>query len=568
MGIDVTKDIKVCTDGARPLVAAICKKIGLSKNIDGHIESEQSGRIVTTGKAIAALVMNIVSGKRPLYKVAESFEETDTEKLFGEGVNPRHLTDDLMARALDELYKIGPKKVMTETAMSIIKEYNIPVNSIHADTTSKSLYGDYNDCDEDTINITQGHSKDHRPDLKQILFGLGVTKDKIIVIGDVMNGNTSDKSWNKDILKELRELMKKQGLPDFIYVADSAAVTEGMLEELAGNNDDNPQIMFISRLPGTYGLEDELKQKAIDNSENWEEIGCISAKDGAAQYKVQSFIDNLYGKKYRFIVCYSSQLDQRKAKTLENNLEKEKGSALKVIKKFEHTEFYCKKDAQEAFEIQEKATNLKYHVLTYNIETLENPVKRKKIGRPPKTDVKETQTTYKVHVKLHDNDVSIKEYRERNGMFVLVTNILDTNKMDNEATLKEYKEQSSVENNFRVLKDPAFIDELFLKTPTRVEALAYVILIALMVLTLLERTVRENLKGEKERLIVSGNRKTLNPTGTAIIETLSKIAVILIYNQEKRKWERRCDLNENLKRLVHLAGFDESIYVIDLQKVI
>jgi hypothetical protein len=41
------------------------------------------------------------------------------------------------------MYEIGSKKVMTEVAMSIIKEYNIPVKSIHADTTSKSVYGEY-----------------------------------------------------------------------------------------------------------------------------------------------------------------------------------------------------------------------------------------------------------------------------------------------------------------------------------------------------------------------------------------------------------------------------------------
>lgn len=66
--------------------------------------------------------------------------------------------------------------------------------------------------------------------------------------------------------------------------------------------------------------------------------------------------------------------------------------------------------------------------------------------------------------------------------------------MDNAAVLREYKDQSSVETCFRVLKYPYFIDKLYLKKPHRVEVLAYVMLIALMVFTLLERTVRENLK--------------------------------------------------------------------------
>lgn len=45
-----------------------------------------------------------------------------------------------------------------------------------------------------------------------------------------MDGNTSNKQWNKDILKELRNAMKKYGLSDFIYVAIVPTVTEDMLK--------------------------------------------------------------------------------------------------------------------------------------------------------------------------------------------------------------------------------------------------------------------------------------------------------------------------------------------------
>jgi transposase len=47
--------------------------------------------------------------------------------------------------------------------------------------------------------------------------------------------------------------------------------------------------------------------------------------------------------------------------------------------------------------------------------------------------------------------------------------------------MKEYKQQSSVELRFKFLKDPMFVDSLFLKTPERIEALGYVLLIALFI---------------------------------------------------------------------------------------
>ncbi len=219
VSIDVKNKMKIYVDGALTLISAICEKVNLTKIIDTKIDISGE-RKVSTGNAVKAIVMNIIAGRKPLYKLTRFYESRDTEKLFGEGIMPKHLNDDMLARALDEVYEIGAKKVMTETAMSIINEYKIPITRIHADTTSKSVYGEYVDCEEDEelLQIKYGYSKDKRPDLKQILFGLGVTSERIVVIGNVDDGNKSDKDWNKDILKELRNSMKTYGLKDFVYI--------------------------------------------------------------------------------------------------------------------------------------------------------------------------------------------------------------------------------------------------------------------------------------------------------------------------------------------------------------
>ena len=85
-----------------------------------------------------------------------------------------------------------------------------------------------------------------------------------------------------------------------------------------------------------------------------------------------------------------------------------------------------------------------------------------------------------------------------------------------------------------------------------------------MILTLLERTVRENLKGETERVMVSGQRRTLTPTGISIIEVFENVQVFMIF--EHGEWKRHCKLDENLKRLIRLAGFEAEIYTNSLEK--
>lgn len=456
---------------------------------------------------------------------------------------------------------------MTETAMFSIKEYKIPVKSIHADTTSKSLYGQYKECENDNydgLKITRGYSKDCRPDLKQLLFELGVTKDRVIVTGNASDGNTSDKDWNKDILKELRSSMKSYGLDDFIYVADSTAITEEMLNALHGSGDET-SIPFVSRLPGTYKLEKNLRKKAIENDDKWENIGQISEKEGNAEYKLQSFEDELYGRKYRFIVCHSNQLDERKRKTLVKSIAKEKETLEAAITELNKTKFYCSKDADESLKKFEAETKTTYHELVGSIAPEEVTVKKDKPGRRKKCEELTKQTLFRVKFNVYEDEKKIKHIRDMEGMFVLITGILDEKFMDNRSILVEYKEQPSVETCFRVLKDPYFIDELFIKKPKRVEALSYVMLMALMVLTLLERTVRENLKSEKEKIIVSGKRKTSTPTGLSIIEAFEYVQVKLIF--ENGKWLRYCELSENLKRILRLAGFSESIYTQGFKKI-
>lgn len=564
---EILNKLRVCRDGALPLISAICDKIDIARRIDLNVNADQGSRIVSTGTAIKSMVMNIVTDRKALYKLDEFYAYTDTEKLFGEGIIPEHFTDDVMARALDELYEIGPKKVMTETAMFSIKEYKIPVNSIHADTTSKSLYGKYGECeneDYEGVKINRGYSKDCRPDLKQILFGLGVTKDRVIVAGNVSDGNTSDKDWNKDILKELRNSMKNYGLSDFIYVADSAAVTEEMLNALHGSGDE-AVIPFVSRLPGTYKLEKTLRQKAIEDNDKWEYIGQISEKEGNAEYKIQSFEDELYGRRYRFIVCHSNQLDERKRKTIAKGIAKEKEALEKAITKLNKTKFYCAKDADEALKKFEAEAKTAYHDLAGSVIEEEIIIKKDTPGRRKKGEEPIKETLFKIKVNVYEDDEKINHLRDMEGMFVLITGILDEKLMDNRSILVEYKEQSSVETCFRVLKDPYFIDELFIKKPKRVEALAYVMLIALMVLTLLERTVRENLKSEKEKIVVSGKRKTFTPTGLSIIEAFEYVQVNVVF--ENGKWLRYCNLSANLMRILKLAGFSESIYTEGFKKI-
>ena len=95
-----------------------------------------------------------------------------------------------------------------------------------------------------TPAITYGHSKDHRPDLKQLLYILTVTEDGgVPVYFTTRSGNTTDDQTHQETWKMLRELV---GRADFLYVADCKLATMDNMRYI-----DRQGGRFMSVLPAT-----------------------------------------------------------------------------------------------------------------------------------------------------------------------------------------------------------------------------------------------------------------------------------------------------------------------------
>jgi transposase len=74
------------------------------------------------------------------------------------------------------------------------------------------------------------------------------------------------------------------------------------------------------------------------------------------------------------------------------------------------------------------------------------------------------------------------------------------------------RDQHTVGNNLAFLKDPVFVNALFLKTPGRIEALRLVLILALPIWRLMERTMRANLAATKSKFAGWEKRQTSRPT--------------------------------------------------------
>lgn len=91
---------------------------------------------------------------------------------------------------------------------------------------------------------------------------------------------------------------------------------------------------------------------------------------------------------------------------------------------------------------------------------------------------------------------------------MLITNISDKELYPAPKVLSEYKNQATIELRFKAIKDPEFVGATYGKKPERLEALAYVVLMAVLVRSVIERRMRRSVR-EKGSRVLSRRRSIL-----------------------------------------------------------
>ena len=545
-------DIELYRQGHLPLASAWCRGINLVGCINSLVPSEME---LQPGLAVQAMVLDVLTGRNALYHVQQFLDQQDRALLLGKEYAPSLFNDTNLARTLDAIAEYGTGKIITALGIQAARLCDLDMSVISYDTTSTSVWGAYEGWGaEDGPLITQGHSKDGHPELKQFMTELLCVDHGVPIFGQTRDGNSSDKTLNNEMLQRIGKLMKQHGLGPgaFIYVADSAMVTKANLKKLAGNS-------FISRLPANFTVCTELIEQAIV-AKAWQALGtqnqvADTASRSAASYRSYETDVTIDDISYRAIVVHSDSHDKRRNKRIDCQLtESEKSLAVQLKK--QETVFYCEADAKKA-KVMCEALAAPLHFVSCAVESFE----QRKPGRPAKDRPAQMQTKYRLVCKIEEDSVKTGKLREAAGCFVLLTNVPLPEQaeggLDSAGILRTYKGQYGVENDFAFLKDPLVVNDLFLKTPHRIDALGMVLIIALMITRLMQQHMRKYL--HENDIEVEGLKKSIRtkkPTFYAMTWALTNIEVLLIHDKRILK----SVLSENQQKYLAALGLDERAY--------
>ena len=520
------------------LVSGTFDELGIADIIDANIPKNRSHNIPHSTVMKAMCVNGLGFNESRLYLYSKYFENLPTERLLGKGILPEHINDDVLGRTLDKIHEHGCTELFNKIVLKAMKNVPLDKHILHNDTTSFSLYGNYekHDSEVNTIEITYGHPKDNRWDLKRYVLNMMCNQEGIPLFIETLSGNASDKTT---LVKAVKKIQNNLELDEKVYhIADSAIYSEDNITELG------EKTLWITRVPATIN-----EVKDLQNTDVKLEF-CTDER-----YSYHETISSYGGMEQKWVLIQSKATKKRMEKTFDINIEKKLDVAKKSLNKLKRIEYACEKDANKAAEKW-----LKEHQMCIfkklSIESKSHRIGGKK-GRPKKGE--ELETCYLIKAKIKFDEQMMAQERKKLGRFVLATNDLD---LTVDEILTYYKSQGNVERGFMFLKDKSFhVSEVYLKKESRIEALSMIMVLCLFLYSIAQWKLRGRLKETNKFVKNQVKKPSQNPTMKWVFfmfRRITELAIPVNGTVEKRV----ANMTDELWDILRLMGKEcEKYYV-------
>jgi transposase len=501
------------------------------------------------------LVYNLILGKDPLYELQEWVESIDFRCINNEDYENVKFNDDRFGRVLNKLYLVDRASLMTELVVFFVKEFNIAVERLSNDSTSIKAFGRYPGKTKTGLELKKGKSKDHRPDLKQLVFSLSIAGDGAVPIhykcypGNVTDDKTHIETWNS--------LLKITGCPDFLYVADSKLCTD---EQLSYIVDQGGRVVTI--IPETWKEVESFKKK-LRKTKKAKDIIWRRRKPGSDDKNeyFSAFRGNYFTTKrgYKIHWIYSSEKRKRDRENREKHLKKAEQSLAELNGKINKRSLKTRKAIEEAAQqIVEEHKLEKFFHISIGIITEKYKVQIG-TGRPGKNTKYRTRVNTLYTLSWTQKKQLLKEEAQTDGVFPL---LCTDKELTAKEVLKAYKYQPRLEKRFSQFKKVHHAAPLLFKKIERIEANMFGFFIALVVQALIEREVRKKMKEQKiEKIrVYPEQREASHPTTSKIIDRFENICSYKIMENSKVVESYKDSLNEDQKLILSLLSIEEDEY--------
>lgn len=482
----IMKSVQTQGVGFAPILRCYLDRCGIEQIIDDNVPLDTRRKVLSHGEACVAMITGILFQVLQLYRLCSFATDTTVLNVMFPHISPREYFDDRLADTLDVLYDYGIGNLEMQITREMISQFNIDNEICHNDTTSASVFGQYNTENAEGIRITFGHSKKHRQDLKQFIWSMSVSSDSAFpLFQQAYNGNTADVNTYVEQWTHLVDLLDQR---DFLYVADSKLITK---ENMAHIHDHEGY--FIAPAP-MYETYKKAFLKALQSHDQELLIPYKDQVNRGFEIPVSfSYKDKVYP--IRMIILYDQGVASRKRHALHSRIEKTRQAFAELMPKLNAYHLKSKESIEQACNaVLRKYQSTEFFTYAVSNDPIVN-YKNKKSGRPTKGETPEKVEIVTNHfsVGLHFHETAFEEALYQCGYYPLITNKPQED-LTIESAMMAHKDQYKSEHINRRAKSGFKLEPVYIHTPKRIEAYLLLLKIALQLIILMERTARNNVR--------------------------------------------------------------------------
>ena len=513
------KQIKRLQVGGLPIISSIIEKLELKQILSKHLKLHGNAKISTV-ESLMIVLYSVVTGRRPLYELNDWLSNIHPQCFGFDKFDMGIFNDDRFGRAIEKVNEADRATIITEVILMMIDKFGIKMDQIHNDSTTLKSYGKMTGKTSSGLELKRGNSKDHRHDLKQLVYTLTVSADGAVPIHyKAYSGNRTDDTTH---IETWEALIKIAGRADFLYVADSKVCTKKQLGHIVGNGG-----RVVTIMPETWGEVGEFKEEMRKRAKSKKEIlrKTIPGTFDEIEYYF-SISGNYQTRKegYKIHWIFSNEKKKRDLMSREQALAKAEKELIELLPKIN------KRNLKTREEIKGKCNSVlnKRNVGKYYSVSIAEVMEKERVqvgkGRPCiNTKYKEKITVIYTLIWTRNKE-TLKAERKIDGLFPLLST---DKKLSAKEVLEAYKYQPRLEKRFEQLKQVLLGAPLLFKKIERIEGMMLMFFLGLLVQALIEREARKAMKQEEiEKIFIYPEERPASaPTTSIILDRFENMSV-------------------------------------------
>lgn len=503
--------------GVAYVVKDILDRLGIVNAIDSVME-HQPEIGVTYGTLAQVVIINRLSfDPQPLYALREWAERHGIDKFLG--IEAAWLDDDRLGALMEALAKHAAE-IWQKVIVRAIAQFSVVLEWLHADTTSVYFEGAYEDEQGQPIQeayaprLVAGYNKDGKPQNVQYVLSL-IASQRVPLQYQPWDGNQSDDGVYLADLESLRQ--SGLDLSNTVLIFDRKGCNRATMLELCKSRQ-----FFLGAHPWTDNAKrkwEQTWQELQTGKRSWVEVDYAARNDQRKpveerpRYQVcevaSDIKDETTGELYplRWVFSWNSSKAELDARQRRKKLEVSEQALQKVARLLGKYDYTSRTSIVNRLETLLKKNVAKAY-FAYELT-----------GSDEKQD---WQLNWTCNLDAIEQDARF------DGVVLLCTNV-PLEKLTAGEVMKKYKEQVSVEQTFDFIKSPIQIRPLWLHSPRRLAGLTFLIMLAVLIASLIEYYVRQNIAENKKLLkgLMPENRDNPYPTAEKLLKAFQDYSLVV-----------------------------------------